>query len=270
MENIEINKEKQSKTKKGLFLILKVVIVMVIIFLILVVYSRFIEPKLLNVNEYKVTNSLIPNNFHGTKVVHFSNLYFKSTINDKDINKVISKINLLKPDIVIFSGDLLLPKHNYDIVNKEFLTNALKDINARLGKYYVTGDSDTNLSIDILNNADFININDKTLPIYYKDNNYINITGFNNSLNVLDTNVYNILVSHNSNNIQKVSNSDLFLSANSYNYQIRIPFIDKEYGYYSNKINNTDVFINNGIGTINSKFRFNSLPTIDLYRLTNY
>ena len=125
----EVKIEKKEKRKKRNRKFLAFIISLLIIFFI---YSYFIEPNLLVVNEKVILSSNIKEDLHGIKIVHFSDLHYGSSINSKNIKKVINKINELEPDIVVFTGDLLDIRYTEKYTKKEIdvLTDALKDINA--------------------------------------------------------------------------------------------------------------------------------------------
>ena len=90
----------------------KIRLIILSIITLFVIYGLFIEPRILLVNEVKLESKDIPNSFDGIKIVHFSDLHYGNTININNIDKVITKINSLKPDIVIFTGDLIDNKYN--------------------------------------------------------------------------------------------------------------------------------------------------------------
>lgn len=278
----ENNIEKEEKEKKSkLIILLYFFIGIILIITIIAIYARYIEPKILIVREYKITNNLIPDNFHGIKIIHFSDIHYKSTIFESDLNKIIDQINLLNPDIVVFTGDLLQSNYEYNIVDKEFLTNKLNSITTTIGKYYVTGDNDTSLSNDIFYNASFINLDNTYDKIYYNTNDYINIIGVGNKESVSDIineyYTYNIVISHYPDEYEKYSESNLFLAGHSHNIQIKVPFVDNFINtnnselYYDKyyKVNNSEIFISGGLGTSDVKMRLGSFPSINLYRLTN-
>lgn len=278
---IDSSKEEEKEKKNKLIFLLYIFIAIIILITLIAIYSRYIEPKFLIVREYKITNNLIPDNFHGVKIIHFSDVHFKSTIYESDMNKIIDQINLLEPDIVIFTGDLLQPNYDYNIVDKEFLTNKLNSISASIGKYYIHGDNDTSLTTDIFYNASFINLDNTYDKIYNQTTDYINIIGVGNFEEVSDiineSNIYNIVISHYPDEYESYKEADLFLAGHSHNVQIKIPFVDNFINadnsqfYYDKyyKVNNSEIFISGGLGTTDIKMRLASLPSINFYRLTN-
>ena len=278
-----IKKEKRNKVLK------KILVWLILIISLLLIYSLFIETNMLKVNEYKITTDKITQSFHGLKIVQFSDLHYGTSINKNNIDNIINKINYLKPDIVVFTGDLIDSKTNLTKNDKEQLTNKLKTITATLGKYAVIGNHDINNKNydNILFDADFKILKNDLDLIYYKDNTPILIYGVDDyllgepKLDKLDKkydNLFKILLVHEPDYIKKIDNNfDIILTGHSHGGQINIPFINKPLylpngskTYYKNyyKINDTELFVSNGIGTSIVPMRFNSIPSINLFRIT--
>lgn len=278
-------KEKNNKKMKKFFIIL---LALGIAFLL---YARFIEPNFLLVNEKKITSTTIDKSFHGIKIVHFSDLHFGNTINKNNIEKIIKKINILKPDIIFFTGDLI--EDEYDITNSEIqiLTKSLSSIDATIGKYAIIGNHDYNQKNykDIMYDANFIILNNNYDLAYYNSNNPIGIYGVDDYLlgspnmdkyneESFANTSYKILLIHEGDYISKIINEykfDLILGGHSHNKQVNIPKLKtfwlppgaKKYYEPYYKVNDTDIFISNGIGTSEVKLRFLSFPSINLYRI---
>ena len=109
-----VKKEEKKETPKELPkeekqhpLLNKIILTIIIIFIILVSYCTIIEPKIITINEYKIVTNTIPESFHGTKIVQFSDIHYGTTINKNQLKNIVNKINNLKPDIIVFTGDLL-------------------------------------------------------------------------------------------------------------------------------------------------------------------
>jgi len=126
--NIDINLEDNSfkddvVQKKNEFwkkFIIYVSIILFVIFLI-IIYARYKATTGIKVNEYKVTNSLITDNFHGTKVVHFSDIHYGNTVDLDYLKEIVNTINRLDADIVVFTGDLLDKQIDVDAKNNVIL-----------------------------------------------------------------------------------------------------------------------------------------------------
>ncbi len=280
--------EKKNKRKRKFKSMLIILILIGGLFLI---YSRYIEPNILLVHENKITSSSLPDSFDGISLVHFSDLHYGSTIDKDNIDKIINKINILKPDIVVFTGDLFFDSYKMSDEDIKILSNALNNINSNLGKYIIYGNHDYYRDdfLEVINKTDFKLLVNEYDIIYNNDNNPILIYGtddllFGNPLlNKLNDDEikdidYRIILTHEGDYIEEVLNYDvdLILSGHSHNGQINIPYLInlylpdgcKEYykPYYN--IDNTDIYISNGIGTSLLKLRFGSIPSINLYRLT--
>ena len=107
------------------------------------VYARFIEPNLLTVHYENIKNSCINEERDELKILQFSDMHISKYFDEKDIKKVVEKINEEKPDVVFFTGDLIDEYSSYekkDRINE--IWEELSLINAPLGKYAVYGNHD--------------------------------------------------------------------------------------------------------------------------------
>lgn len=272
IDNIEDEKETQVqkifKWKKFFSIILSIIFCLFLI----IIYCRFKATTGLKVYEYKVTDSSLPDSFHGVKVVQFSDLYYGNTVDIKYLKEIVSSINKLKPDIVIFTGDLI--SINVDDETKNQIIESLGSINSSIGKYAIKGDSDNDLFDGIINSSGFINLTNTSVNAFYKGDIPINISNQD-----IQSDLFNILLIHEPDSIDSFENKfNLVLSGHSLNGQINIPIIKKLFlkngskkyynGYYD--INGSSLYVSNGIGTTNFKYRLFNKPSVSLYRLTKY
>ncbi len=293
-----INLKEEIKTENNFFKILRnVLIVITAIILLFYIYIRFVEPKIITVEEKALISDAIPNSFNGFKIVFFSDILYGTTINDKNIEKVINKINELDADIIIFNGDLFNQYINYNDNNYEILKNNLSNIKASLKKLAVMGDQDYKNKEkyeSIMNDSGFKILNNEVEYVFYKDNTPLMIVGVpsllqndtNLSTNVdlaIDTaNVFKILVGHEPIIIDKAINSDfrpnIILAGHTLNGLVKIPFSgyllnqDGENNYKEKFYHkyDMDMYISNGLGTYKYNIRFLNNPTINLFRLYNH
>lgn len=287
------------KEEKKKHPIIKFIIIFILIIAAILLYSRFIATKGLVTKEYKITSSSIQDNFHGFKIVHISDVHYGRTTDKKDLNNMVKEVNLLKPDIVVLTGDLIDRDTKLDDDLKGEISEALSSINANVGKYAISGNHDSNFSEweSIINDSGFKNLND-TYELIYNDgytpillaglssnlNNQVDITErynkileYSNNENIKE--LYKILLIHEPDYINNIdySNFNLILAGHSHNGQVRLPFIGgiilpngaKKYYKEHYKINNTDLYISSGIGTSGISFRLFNKPSINFYRLTN-
>lgn len=283
------SKEKQNKIAK---FIIKTLLIIFIVFTLLALYMRYIGATGLEVREYKVESENLPDSFHGFKVVHFTDLHYLTTFKEKETNNLVNKINELKPDIVVFTGDLIDRRKTAteDDLNK--LTKALNKIEATTGLYAVKGNHDyINDNFEkVFNETNFKIIDNSYELVYYKGNTPIMLTGtgsiLKNDSNIdqafsydKEDNLYTISLLHEPDVIDDIIskyNVNLALSGHSHNGQIRLPKIGAimkvDYGKnYPNEkyiINNTKLYVSGGLGTSKYEFRLFNKPSINLYRLT--
>ena len=270
----------------------KIISIIVVLIFLFLMYLRFISTSGLEVKEYNVINSKI-GDYHGLKIVHFSDIHYKSTINYDELKKVIEKINYINPDIVTFTGDILDNKLKYSDKEINDLINLFSSINVSYKKYAISGDNDTNEYYKkIINNSGFVDLNNTYELIYNQNKRPILIAGINSGINgvnekLLKTNeyllsnkadqVYSILLMHEPDNIKYTSNFDLVLAGHSLNGQIKLPFVGglrkmngaKTYYEEYYKVNKTDLYISGGLGSTTLNLRYFNKPSINFYRITN-
>lgn len=267
---------KEDKKKKKLKLKLQFKLILIIMFTIL--YAFFIATKGIKINEYKIETNKIDKNTDGIKIIQFSDLHYGSSVNINDIKKIANKINEIKPDVIIFTGDLIDERYEISEEEKKKITKQFLNINAELGKYYITGEEDYEDSLSILNLSNFINIDNNIQTIYKSSLNPIIIGGKDAMINHYkkneNDNFFKILALHNPNDLDDLTkyNIDVAVAGHTHNGQINIPkikelFINGKYINNYEKINNTKLFINPGIGTSKINVRLFNKPTIYLYRI---
>lgn len=267
----EIDKEKRQKKAK---IIIKITSIILVSIFSLLCFSMFIGAKYLVVKEVKITNDKLPNSFHGIKIVQFSDLLYPS-FNEKDLDNLKNKINELKPDIIVFTGnikriDYELTKNDISILSKFF--NSLE---SSINKYAVYGTNDKNF-LDILENS-FTILDNKESIIYNKEIENIKIIGFNSNnvdtSKISDGSNYNICLINDPDNINKIKDiCDLTLAGNTLGGEIKIPFykgVLTNNKYYKDYYKEYNMYISNGIGN-NYKVRLFNQPSISLYRLNKY
>lgn len=282
----------------------KLIKFLIIVFFVVVLiygYAYFIGTKGLIVKEIKITNKNIPNYLHGLKIAHISDVHYGRIINDKNIETIVKKINLLKPDIVVITGDLLDRDRELSEENKKTLIENLNKIEVTIGKYAIAGNHDYVYGINqwekIIEESNFINLNDTYDLVYNNGTTPILINGMSSNLQNKTTineklkevqkilkeeknkPIYNIMIMHEPDYIEKFEYEqfDLILAGHSHNGQIKIPLIGaivtpvgakKYYDEYYN-LGKTDLYISSGLGTSGYDIRLFNKPSFNFYRITN-
>ena len=288
--------------KKGKKIILFFVFLTILI-VGLLLYSRYIGTSGLKIKEYKITNNNFVDNYYGLKIVHISDIHYGRITFDKELEKLAKKINLTKPDIVVFTGDLIDQDTKLTNEQADKMSSILSKIDADIGKYAINGNHDyyfENWDL-IIENSGFINLNNKYELIYKDPTKYILLAGMSTNSygkesisdklkdvteylkDIEEDNkpIYSILLMHEPDYIDDINlnNFNLVLSGHSHNGQVRIPFIGaiknslpsgsrKYYDEYY-RVKNTDLYISSGIGTSTVNFRLFNRPSFNLYRMTN-
>ncbi len=266
--------------------ILTIILITLILIFSILLYSRFIGIKGLKTNEI-IINGNIENSYEGLKIVHFADIHYKKVITEEKIEKLIKEINKLKPDIIVFTGDLTDKDYNLKGKDIKFLINQLSKIETKYGSYAVLGDQDIPNKETIHNiyiQSNITLLEDKKTIIQNENGDKILLYGTSvNSKKRINTNEenipYKIVLTHQPDNTDKILEEDnsisLILSSHSINGSINIPIIKhlflpkgaKKYYKPYYKINNTDLYISNGIGLNKINFRLFNTPSINYYRL---
>lgn len=277
-EKEEIKEEKKtSKFKKGLFILL---LIIGLFFL----YIRFVGTYGFDVKEYAVYSDSLPASFNGFKVIQLSDIHYGSMGKEK-LEKIIEDVNNNKPDIVVFTGDLYDEYSNLTDTNKTDLIEVLNKIEVKVGKYAVSGNHDYSFDgyEQLIEDAGFTYLNSTSKIIYDDGNTPIEIVGYPSYIK--DTPNYDYQVSdyykigliHEPDAIDSIldKNFDLVLAGHSHGGQVRLPFIGALYTppgskkYYNEyyKVNNTNLYVSYGLGTVMLPFRYFDRPSYNLFRL---
>lgn len=278
--------EEQEKSKGHI--LINIFIILVIIIIGLYLYARYVEHNKLIMKEYKVSSDLLPENFSGVKIIHISDIYFGNTTDIKNIDNLVEKVNIMKPDLILFTGNI----YGNNIKKEDELIKSLSKLKSKLGKYAVKGQKDyfenydsfmENIGFTILENNYELIYKDTLTPIFLCGlasslKEEVNISTCVDYFKDKEETLYQIYMVHESDNIKKIvdnSDANLLLTGNSLGGYIKVPFYgslfkplgSKKYmnEYYNFK--NAEVFVSTGIGTDKYSYRFLNKPSFNLYRL---
>lgn len=285
-----MNKEKH-------FSFLKLFITIILLIIVILAYGFLIEPTLITVKEQKITITNLPDNFNGFKIVHISDLHYGRVFNEKSLKKLVKSINEQEPDIVVLTGDLIDKDTKMTNSLAEKISNQLNKISSTAGKYAISGEDDLKFDewTNIITNSGFTNLNNSYDTIYKNGYESIFIAGLSTNQDKLNVNeklkapieylnsfekngpIYKILLIHEPDTINDMSTNpfDLILAGHSHGGQIRLPLIGpiiiqegaKKYHENHYKIENSDLYISNGLGVSDFNFRLFNTPSYNLYRL---
>lgn len=285
------------KTKKK-HTVLKLLTSLILICILTYLYATYIEPKIIKVNDYKITNQNITENFEGFKIVHLSDIHYGNNFNLKDLKKLVNKINDNHPDIVAITGDLIDKNTTLTNEDTQKISKELNKIDTTCGKYIIKGNHDTKFDewTTIIKNGGFIDLDNTYDTIYKNGYNFMMIAGvssFNDKESIINKNqknqnyinsfekngpIYKILLMHEPDYINDLEDIpyDLILAGHSHGGFIKIPFIGGVYqvegakkytdGHY--KLKNNDLYVSNGIGLSKINFRLLNTPSFNVYKLS--
>ena len=291
----ELNKEKQleiikDEEKEHQIKIIKRIVLIIIIILVasfsFFLYVTKVGTVKMLVKEDRVESSKITTSFHGYKIVTFSDLHDSSI---EMVKETVNLINRSKPDLLLFTGDLLNGE-SIDSKKREELIKELKKLSSSSLKYAVLGENDTEQASLILKDVGFT-ILDNSYDLIYQKDDAILLMGLNSDKENLDTllayyssegkndDIYSILMTHKPDSLDDVlaryNNIDLAFAGHSHLGEVRLPLLGslltregaKKYkdDYY--EINNTKFYITSGVGVNVFDFRFCDRPAINLIRL---
>ncbi len=256
----------------------------------LYIYSRYIEPRRLEIKKINVSHPKIPKGFDGLKIVQFSDTHLNNDFTIANLERIVNQINRLNPDIIVFTGDLIDEPNSYPAVHQ--IAPILKRLRADFGKYAIYGNHDhggygTDIYRNILQNAEFHLLQNEKKEIQLIDGSKLIVAGlddvmlgrpdFQQTMGNIDKNYFTILLVHEPDTVLQAKNYnvDLQLSGHSHGGQVKIPFIGPLYtppyaksfseGFYT--VDHTKLYVNRGLGTTRLPFRFLAVPEITLFTL---
>ena len=264
----EIEKDKRINFSKKLSKVLVIIIFIITLFFL---YMRFVGTSFIVTRE-KYLYDNIPNSFHGLKIVQISDLLYGGTIRDSELTKISKEIKKIKPDIIVFTGDLV--HTSYNLIKSENLIKFFKELEAPYGKYAVYGELDKDEFVKVMNEAGFTILNNDTKELFNKEVDGITVKGLNinNPTSVNNTDGYNICLIHNYDYFDKFNtNCDITLAGHTLYGEIKLPkiagiFNESKYSKDYYKEGDNDIYISNGLGSKHYLRLFNH-PSLNVYRI---
>ncbi len=266
-----------SNKKIGLPMTIKIII-LILILLILAIDSLLIEPNMLRVKKYTLSDA----NLKGIKIVFVSDFHITPN-GQKKFDKLIDKINNENPDIVLSTGDFVGGYKENETMPIEEIAKNLTKIKSKHGIITVLGNHDWDTDgikitktleandISVLaNSSKKIDICGKEIYIAGVEDLKTKNPDIDKAL--IGTNQPTILLTHSPDVFPNVPQEvNLTLAGHLHGGQIRLPFwgaitVPSKYGnrYTTGKIleDNKTMIVTNGIGMSILPIRFNCPPEI--------
>lgn len=279
-------KEKKKEKKKGHKKMEIFLIIIITLIIIGYVYIRYIATSGFIVKEYNVTSEKLPDNFNGFKIAHLSDIHY-ATVGKEKLDKIVQEVNIMKPDIIVFTGDLYDRFTNLTDDIKEKIVESLSKLDAPLGKYAIFGNHDYEYEgyQELIERSGFTLLKNESKLIHYNGNDPIEIVGYTSIIkdhpdyNIELTDNYKIGLIHEGDAYKEIENKgfNLVLAGHSHGGQVRLPFIgalkfslpDGSKIYYDEhyKENETEIYVSSGLGETEYKIRAFNKPSFNFYRL---
>lgn len=261
--------------------------ILLILFLtIALVDGYFFAPNRLRVREINLTSTKINPALDDFKILFFSDVAANSFYEEKRIVSLVTTIQELKPDVILFGGGLLTDRSQLALSEEQliFIQEQLSKLDAPYGKFYVNSKLDETLQTieqSILVHSEFENIDNKLIKLY-KDNTFVNLIGVGADFEVtaemierLDVNHYTLAFGHQPNYADQLTSTltDRYVAGYTFGGQINLPlfnsayFKDQKYTKDHQQVKNLTVDISHGVGLTYLDMRVLSDPEINLYIL---
>lgn len=250
-----------------------------IIFILLAIFVRFYGVSQIVTKEYSIISKEISKGFDGMKIVQISDIHYGTTINESNLKKMVNKVNQLKPDIIVFTGDLVAKGINPTDKIKAEITVNLSKLEAPIGKYAIASNEDleSDSFSDLITNSGFTLLNNDVKLIYNNDDEPIELVGISNINSKIElTDNYKIALIHKPDDFDNIKNDNynIVMAGHNHGGIIRLPFVGgliniegaKKYHNDYYEIDNTKLYVSSGLGTSNINFRMFNQPSINLYR----
>lgn len=274
-------------------------LIIALIIISIFIYATIIEPRRLTVSRHRIYSDFIPEGFRGRTIVQFSDTHIGPHFSLSQLDLLVSTLNSLNPDIVVFTGDLFDARRKSNFTSYD-PTPALSRIQAPLGKYAVYGNHDfghtrmNRCTGKFLQDAGFEVLLNESRRIILPSGEYITVAGLDDfvcgspdmesAFSNLRNDGFNLLLAHEPDIADRLPRYpiDLQLSGHSHGGQVSLPIVGalikstlgRKYigGLYrvQRKLRAERPYLlyaNRGIGTTRIKVRFGSVPEVSVFTL---
>lgn len=272
--------------------IFRALMLTVLIGVILICYARYIEPHTLKVRDVTITSPRVSAEAENRTIAVFGDTHFSDYYTPKDFEKVLNAIDKMKPDMVVFSGDLI-DHFNIYSGDVDIISEKLSQIDAPDGKFAIFGNHDygggaENEYQSIMEAGGFTVLKNQYYAI---DELNIAVIGIDDVvIGYGDPTIaswgrpdyFNIVLAHEPDLVDQILNYnvDLMIAGHTHGRQINLKFFDDyilpPYGkkyinglYRFDNEKESQLYVNTGIGTTKLPYRFLSPPELTCITLKN-
>jgi predicted MPP superfamily phosphohydrolase len=256
-------------------------------------YGYFIEPYRLKITTVNIATEKFKHT--NLRIVQVSDLHCDTKIRNEP--KLISMVNALNPDIIVFTGDAL---NTPDALSQ--FKETMRRLRSRLGKYAARGNMDVAYwhDLDLFDDTGFVELTKKSIRLvkegetfYISGLTYKYFHDWRNLLNKVPAGSYSIFLHHTPDLIEEIKetspirdsktsngvNVDLYIAGHTHGGQVSLPFFGalltlsrhgKKYEAGKYVVNRTILYVNRGIGMEGGfipRVRFFSRPEITVFNI---
>lgn len=109
-----------------------------LLFVVLFLWGGFVDNNTIHINKVEIESKILPASFDGLKIVQISDIHFVSWLNLESFSEAVDVINNQKPDLVMFTGDLVTFRSSEAL---PFIP-LMKKVKAKYGVYAILGNHD--------------------------------------------------------------------------------------------------------------------------------
>lgn len=253
---------------------------------------RYIEPNWIQVEKVKIVGNKFQDEAGKLRIVQISDLHIKRFgFRERSL---IAKVNALKPDIILITGDYVVTKFDLPAVGQ-----TLSKLKAKIGIYGILGDIDywaygherIGELKTVLNNSGVRLLDDESVRIPLASGNGLWIVGLSeetpsgssvrSAFGNVDLSEPKIVLVHSPEIIDSglltSINSDLVLAGDTHGFQTGLRWIQLVSVYANEtryikglfRVNDVPMYVNRGIGTQHKNIRFLCRPEITVIKLTD-
>lgn len=276
------------KKHKISYVILFCILLLILLSCGIAFYSFYIEPFRLTIDTLSLESSLSQE----VRIVQVSDIQISRHYTTEDFEKVVQAVNHQQPDILLFTGDLYENYASYR--DDKELISLLSQMDAKYGKFAIWGNRDYGGGAvrkyeSILAQSGFTLLTNASVSIPVSDTDTVFLAGLDDALlgqpdiaPILEQlpkeeNTYTILMTHEPDTAEQYAQMgfDLIVSGHSHGGQVKIPFFPTMTTHLGERYidglyplnDQTQLYVNSGIGTSRIPVRFRVPPEITLLLL---
>lgn len=250
-------------------------------------YSRFLEPRWVELNHITIKVNELPHRFEGMTIAQLSDIHHCQYVPREFVRRCVRKVNALSPDIVVLTGDYVYdPSYRASIFLLP-VAGELAELKAKEGVFAVLGNHDNKDRTSRALSERGIRVLINEHITLYRKKEYVFIAGVDDlwrgKMDLAKTlkgtdDKPKILLAHNPDAIEmiKATDVDFVMAGHTHGGQVSLPFYGPPIVYsrfgarYAAGLfreGRTVMYVNKGIGISGFPVRFCARPEITLFTL---